>query len=68
MSTRMHDLLAAAMSELRYEPIERRIRADDAVDSTSALLVWEPRRVVPSYAVPRARRRRHAARPRCWTP
>src|SRR4051794_6624710 len=52
MSTRMHDLLAAAQSELRYEPIEKRIRADDALDSTRALLVWEPRRVVPSYAVP----------------
>jgi uncharacterized protein (DUF427 family) len=52
MSTRMQDLFAAALRELRYEPIERRIRADDAVDSTSALLVWEPRRVTPSYAVP----------------
>src|SRR4051794_6505662 len=52
MSTRMHDVLAAAASELRYEPIERRIRADDALDSTRAVLVWEPRRVVPSYAVP----------------
>jgi uncharacterized protein (DUF427 family) len=48
----MRDLLAAAREQLRYEPIERRVRADDAVDSTRALLVWEPRRVVPSYAVP----------------
>ena len=48
----MQDLLAAALEELRYEPIERRIRADDAVDSVQALLVWEPRRVVPTYAVP----------------
>jgi uncharacterized protein (DUF427 family) len=52
MSTRMQDVFAAAFDELRYHPIERRIRADDAVDSTRALLVWEPRRVVPSYAVP----------------
>jgi uncharacterized protein (DUF427 family) len=48
----MRDLLAAAREQLRYEPIERRVRADDAVDSTRAVLVWEPRRVVPSYAVP----------------
>jgi uncharacterized protein (DUF427 family) len=48
----MQDLLARARGELRYEPLERRVRADDVVDSTRALLVWEPRRVVPSYAVP----------------
>jgi uncharacterized protein (DUF427 family) len=38
--------------ELRHVPTERRVRADDVVDTTRALLVWEPRRVVPSYAVP----------------
>jgi uncharacterized protein (DUF427 family) len=48
----MRDLLAGALGELRWEPIERRSRADDALDSTRVLLVWEPRRVVPSYAVP----------------
>jgi uncharacterized protein (DUF427 family) len=48
----MQDLLARARSELCHEPIERRVRADDVVDSTRALLVWEPRRAVPSYAVP----------------
>jgi uncharacterized protein (DUF427 family) len=52
----MQDLLARARSELRHEPIERRVRAnvgaDAVVDSTRAILVWEPRRVVPSYAVP----------------
>lgn len=52
MATRMRDLQAAAFAELRYEPIERRVRADEALDSTHALLVWEPRRIVPSYAVP----------------
>jgi len=54
----MQDLLAGARSELRYEPIERRVRAtlgaDTVVDSTRAILVWEPRRVVPSFAVPAA--------------
>ena len=52
----MQDLLARARSELRHEPIERRVRAQadgaTVADSTRALLVWEPRRVVPSYAVP----------------
>jgi uncharacterized protein (DUF427 family) len=52
----MQALLAGARSELRHEPIERRVRArlgaDAIVDSTRAILVWEPRRVVPSYAVP----------------
>src|SRR4051794_32939688 len=56
MSTRMQDLLSAARRELRHEPIDRRVRAslggDTAVDSTRAVLVWEPRRVVPTYAVP----------------
>src|SRR5689334_21689568 len=52
MSERMQDIVARGRSVLRHEPIERRVRADAAVDSTRALLVWEPRRVVPSYAVP----------------
>jgi uncharacterized protein (DUF427 family) len=46
----------AELGSLRYEPTEKRIRAKagDAtvVDTTRALLVWEPKRVVPSYAVP----------------
>jgi uncharacterized protein (DUF427 family) len=48
----MRDLLAQARDQLRYEPVEKRVRADAVVDSTRAILVWEPRRVVPSYAVP----------------
>jgi uncharacterized protein (DUF427 family) len=52
----MQDLLAQARGQLRHEPIEKRVRADvgggTVVDSTRAILVWEPRRVVPSYAVP----------------
>jgi uncharacterized protein (DUF427 family) len=52
----MQDLLTRARAELRHEPIERRVRAhlgaEACVDSTRAILVWEPRRVVPSYAVP----------------
>lgn len=52
-----HHLMDLA-PQLRYEPVAKRIRAyaGDAqvVDSTSAVLVWEPGRVVPTYAVPLA--------------
>ncbi len=46
----------ASVPQLRFHPTAKRIRAaaggDLAVDSTRAWVVWEPRRVVPSYAVP----------------
>jgi uncharacterized protein (DUF427 family) len=48
--------LFAALPELRMHPTAKRIRAvaggDTIIDSTRALVVWEPRRIVPSYAVP----------------
>jgi uncharacterized protein (DUF427 family) len=56
MSTRMRDVMTQARGELRYEPIDWRVRANlgtqTVVDSTRAMLVYEPRRVCPSYAVP----------------
>jgi uncharacterized protein (DUF427 family) len=56
MSVRLRDVFMQGLGELRYEPIDKRIRGvigDDAVvDSTRTRLVWEPGRVVPSYAVP----------------
>lgn len=56
MSLRLRDALMRELGELRYEPTEKRIRGllGDAtvIDSTRARLVWEPRRVVPTYAVP----------------
>jgi uncharacterized protein (DUF427 family) len=56
MSTRARDHLMGALGGLRHEPTEKRVRArrgdTEVVDSTRALLVWEPRRIVPSYAVP----------------
>ena len=56
MSSQMGALLASGLDELRFEPIGKRIRAvlggGTVVDSTRAVLVWEPRRIVPSYAVP----------------
>lgn len=55
MAVRVRDLLMKEIDSLRYEPIEKRIRAmlGDAtvIDTTRALLVWEPKRVVPTYAV-----------------
>jgi len=58
MSRRVRTLLTSGIAELRHEPLTRRIRGtvgdDVVVDSTRALLVWEPRRVVPQYAVPAA--------------
>jgi uncharacterized protein (DUF427 family) len=58
MSTRVRDAAWAAMGELRHEPTEKRIRVqlggETIADTTGALLVWEPRRPVPSYAVPEA--------------
>lgn len=56
MSIHVRELLMRELTALRHEPIDKRIRgvlADTTViDSTRALLVWEPRRVVPDYAVP----------------
>jgi uncharacterized protein (DUF427 family) len=56
MAVRFADHEFAALSELRWHPEAKRIRAlvDGAqvVASTQARIVWEPRRVVPSFAVP----------------
>src|SRR3954447_17927550 len=58
MSVRVRDLFMTELGALRHEPIAKRIRGvlggDTAVDSTHAMLVWEPGRVVPSCAVPLA--------------
>ncbi|MCE3555901.1 DUF427 domain-containing protein [Pseudonocardia sp. RS11V-5] len=56
MSVLQHAALFATLDETRHEPVAKRIRArlggETVVDSTRAVLLWEPRRVVPSYAVP----------------
>ena len=58
MAVRMRDLVMGAMPELRVHPMDKWVRAtvgdDVVVSSRTPLVVWEPRRVVPSYAVPRA--------------
>ena len=52
----MRDAMMGRLTELRHEPTEKRLRAvlnnHTTVDTTRAVLVWEPRRVVPVYAVP----------------
>jgi uncharacterized protein (DUF427 family) len=56
MSTRLLDSLMAQIGGMRHEHTHRRIRAtirdEVAVDSVNAVLVYEPRRLVPQYAVP----------------
>jgi uncharacterized protein (DUF427 family) len=56
MGTKMRDLFGGALQSLRYEPTDKRLRIylnDELVaDTVNGLLVWEPRRVVPTYAVP----------------
>jgi len=52
----MRDLLGGALPSLRYEPTEKRLRVslkgEPVADTVDGMLVWEPRRVVPTYAVP----------------
>lgn len=56
MALRMKHELGLTSRELRYEPTALRLRADvngeTIVDTVDALIVWEPRRMVPVYAVP----------------
>jgi uncharacterized protein (DUF427 family) len=56
MGVRLRETLSRQIGQLRYEPTAKRVRAEVAgvpvVDSERALLIWEPRRVVPTYAVP----------------
>lgn len=55
MSVRMREAFSANLDRMRHEPTAKRIRAvlggKPVVDTTRAALVWEPRRVVPEYAV-----------------
>jgi uncharacterized protein (DUF427 family) len=56
MAVSMTQQLMSALPELRMQSTAKRIRVrlgDDLVaDTQNAMLIWEPRRIVPSYAVP----------------
>ena len=56
MALRMKWHLGQSVPQLAFEPVPMRLRAyvDDrlALDTQRAALVWEPRRIVPVYAVP----------------
>ena len=56
MSGSVRGVLMSALPRLRHEPTAKRVRAVldgvTVVDTSRALLVWEPRRVVASWAVP----------------
>jgi len=56
MGVKMTDLLSRHLDALRYEPTAKRVRVylggEPVADTCDARLVWEPRRVVPTYAVP----------------
>ena len=56
MAVRMAEFFFSGHNELRCHPVASRIRAmvgeETVVDTTRAMVVWEPRRIVPSYAVP----------------
>jgi uncharacterized protein (DUF427 family) len=56
VSVRLRDLFGCELGQMRHEPTAKRVRAkldgETVVDSDRAVLVWEPRRVVPTYAVP----------------
>ncbi|HET7476307.1 MAG TPA: DUF427 domain-containing protein [Dermatophilaceae bacterium] len=58
MAVRLDQYLSKPLTDLRYQPVPKRVRAalgEQAVVRTDrAVLVWEPRRVVPDYAVPEA--------------
>jgi uncharacterized protein (DUF427 family) len=56
MAVQLSELWWSVLGELRYQPVPRRIRAlrdgQPVLDTLGAAVVWEPQRVVPSYAVP----------------
>jgi uncharacterized protein (DUF427 family) len=56
MAVKITDLLGSQLDTLRYEPTAKRLRASVGshvvADTLEGVLVWEPRRLVPTYAVP----------------
>ena len=58
MATLMTQYVMGKFRELRFQPTAKRIRVfadgETVADTTRAVLVWEPKRVTPQYAVPAA--------------
>lgn len=56
MATRLRTAQRALNGELRFEPRPQRVRVErdgrPVADTTDAYLVWEPRRIVPLFALP----------------
>src|SRR5690349_2484713 len=56
MSVLMEDRLWSSLGDLRYQPTLKRVRVEvggaPVAVTDHAVLIWEPRRVVASYAVP----------------
>lgn len=56
MAVCLASVFSSALPDLRYQPTPKRVRVRVAgvpvADTTRAVLVWEPHRVVPQYAVP----------------
>ena len=56
MAVELGGVLLGQLGGLRFQPTPKRVRAtldgQAVADSTSAVLLWEPKRIVPSYAVP----------------
>ena len=56
MAVKITGLLGSRLDALRYEPTAKRLRVllggNVVADTCDGLLVWEPRRLVPTYAVP----------------
>src|SRR4051812_32448029 len=56
MAVELGGVLMGQLAGLRYQPTPKRVRASiggrPVLDSSRAVLVWEPRRIVPAYAVP----------------
>ncbi|MDT5013595.1 MAG: hypothetical protein QOH57_5212 [Mycobacterium sp.] len=52
----LRELFESNLNELRYEPTAKHLRAavdgNVVADTHDGLLVWEPRRLVPAYAIP----------------
>jgi uncharacterized protein (DUF427 family) len=55
MAVKISELLGTHLTALRYEPTAKRLRAEVdghlIADTYNGMLVWEPKRLVPAYAI-----------------